>query len=231
MVKLDGNEATKMSNFDNLADQIAKVKPSGVEMDSYEPTNTALRACPTDENWQASSTLPPTPNQELCSCMTKTLTCVVSDDVKDDDMEDLFDTVCGYKGVCDSITPDAVKGVYGAYSMCNVKEKLSFAFDTYFQQQLAKGNGDTACDFKGSATKQSATEAEGQCSDLMNQAGEDGTGVVTSVPSGTGGSGDSATSTGAAANGMTAPGFDFGMLKLGAYLASAVMAGAGLILL
>ncbi|KAK2768691.1 1,3-beta-glucanosyltransferase gas1 [Arachnomyces sp. PD_36] len=233
LVKLDGDKATKMSDFENLADKIAKADPSGVQMDSYTPTNTALRSCPTiGDTWQASETLPPTPNQELCSCMSKSLSCVVSDSVKTEDLKDLFDTVCGYGDSCVGINPDATKGVYGAYSMCSDKEKLSFAFDTYYQSQLSKGNGDNACDFDGAATKQTATEAEGTCKDLMSQAGSDGTGTVTSAPSGVAGSGDSSeTSTGAASNLMVAPEFNFGMLKLGAYLVSAAMAGAGLILL
>lgn len=237
MVKLNDGKATKMGDFQNLADKIAKADPSGVQMDSYSPSNTALRSCPTiGDDWKASETLPPTPNQELCSCMSKSLTCVVADDVKENDMQDLFKTVCGYGDSCVGITPDATKGEYGAYSMCNVKEKLSYAFDTYYQSQASKGNGDNACDFKGAAKKQSPTKSEGSCSKLMDQAGPKGTGTVTSSPSGVAGSGsdsgsDSSTSTGAAPIGMVAPEFNFGMLKLGAYVVSAAMAGAGLILL
>lgn len=223
-----------MGDFKNLANQIAKVDPSGVQMDSYTPTNTALRSCPkTGDTWQASETLPPTPNQELCSCMMDSLSCVASDDLKDKELKNLFGTVCGYGDSCVGINADATKGIYGAYSMCNPKEKLSFAFDTYYQSQLSKGNGDNACDFKGAAKKQTPSKSDsGSCKKLMDQAGPKGTGMVTSSPSGVAGSGsDSETSTAAANPMMAAPEFSFGMLKLGAYIVSAVMAGAGLILL
>lgn len=235
LVKLNDDKVEKMDDFEDLANQIAKADPSGVQMDNYTPTNTALRSCPTvGDKWEASESLPPTPNQELCSCMVDSLTCVVSDDVKDKKMEKLFSDVCSYGDSCVGITTDATKGVYGAYSMCSGREKLSYAFDTYYQAQSSKGNGANACDFKGAATKQSPTGSEDKCKNLMDQAGPKGTGTVTSAPSGIAGTGsdsDSETSTGAAVHGMVAPEFNFGMLKIGAYLASAVMAGAGLILL
>lgn len=237
MVKLNGDKTQKMGDFENLADQISKADPSGVEMDKYTPSNTALRSCPTvGDKWGASETLPPTPNQELCSCMMDSLTCVASDDVKPGKMEDLFGTVCGYGDSCDGISTDATKGKYGAYSMCSGKERLSYAFDTYYQSQDEKGNGANACDFNGAAKKQSSKGSKGNCKNLMDQAGPKGTGTVTSSPSGVAGSGsdsggDSESSTGAAARGMVAPEFNFGMLKFGAYIVSAAMAGAGLILL
>lgn len=228
-----------MGDFKNLAEKINDAKPSGVKMDSYTPTNTALRSCPTvGDKWEASETLPPTPNKELCNCMMDSLTCVAKDDVKDKQMKNLFGTVCGYGDSCKGINTDATKGVYGAYSMCSPKEKLSYAFDTYYKAQEEKGNGDNACDFDGAAKKQSPSKSDGgSCKNLMDQAGPKGTGTVTSSPSGVAGagsgsgSGSEETSSGAAVNGMIVPEFDFGLLKFGAYLVSAAMAGAGLILL
>ena len=95
------------------------------------------------------------------------------------------------------------------------------------------GESDTACDFDGSAQTQSATEPSGDCSSLMDEAGDDGTGQVTSQPSTdgtTGGDGGSETSSSAAFP-TAIPAFNFGILSLGAYVVCGVMAGASIILM
>ncbi|WEW60603.1 hypothetical protein PRK78_006090 [Emydomyces testavorans] len=233
LVKLDGGKTSKMPDFKNLADQMKKADPTGVDMSKYTPTNTALRSCPTGDSWKASKNLPPTPNQELCGCMVKSLTCVAKDSIDDKALGDLFGTVCGLnKDACAGINADAAKGVYGAYSMCNPRDKLSFAFNSYYQAQASKGNGQNACDFNGNARKQSPIKPSGTCSSLVQQAGTDGKGTVTSVPTGTSSfSSSSSSSSSAAASPMAVPPIGFGLIQLGAYLICAVVAGAGMLVL
>lgn len=160
--------------------------------------------------------------------MVKSLSCVAKTDVNATGIADLFYTVCGLQqGVCDGITANGTTGTYGSYGMCNATEKLSWAFNSYFQKQ---NSNPSACDFSGAATTQAAASASGNCQALMSQAGSAGTGTVTSAP--TGGNGGSSTTTKkAAAGAVTVPRFDFGMLQLGAYVIGAVLTGAGMILL
>ncbi|KAF3490559.1 beta-1,3-glucanosyltransferase 3 [Arthroderma uncinatum] len=226
LVQIKGGEATRLTDFNNLKKQISKVKPSGVEMDAYKPTNTALSVCPTSSDWKASSEhLPPTPNKSLCSCMVKSLSCVAKSSITDKQLGKLFGTVCGSdKDACKGIDTDATRGSYGAYSMCSPIEKLSFAFDQYYQHQTAKGNGADACNFDGAATTQKAQKPSGDCASLVEQAGKDGTGSVTSGP------GSSSTSH-SAAHTTVVPALNFGFVKFGAYLFGAVLAGAGMILI
>lgn len=197
-------------------------------MNAYKPTNTAASQCPNSSAWKASSDhLPPTPNKALCSCMVKSLSCIAKSSITDKQIGQLFGEVCGAdKTACKGIDTDATLGVYGAYSMCSPIEKLSFAFNQYYQHQSAKGHGDTACDFDGAATTQKSEKPSGDCASLVNQAGTDGTGSVTSSPQS-----GSSTSSGAAANTIPAPAINFGIVKLGAYLFCAVLAGAGMILI
>ncbi|KAM5475279.1 hypothetical protein MauCBS54593_001755 [Microsporum audouinii] len=228
LVQVQNGKAKKLTDFDNLKKQISKVKPSGVEMNAYKPTNTAASQCPNSSAWKASSDhLPPTPNKALCSCMVKSLSCIAKSSITDKQIGQLFGEVCGAdKTACKGIDTDATLGVYGAYSMCSPIEKLSFAFNQYYQHQSAKGHGDTACDFDGAATTQKSEKPSGDCASLVNQAGTDGTGSVTSSPQS-----GSSTSSGAAANTIPAPAINFGIVKLGAYLFCAVLAGAGMILI
>ncbi len=229
LVSINGDTPSKLPDFTALSSQIAKITPSGVNSASYSPTNTQAQSCPaTGTAWQAASALPPTPNVDLCGCMVKSLSCVAKPDVNATGIGDLFHTVCGLQqGVCDGITANGTTGTYGSYGMCNATEKLSWAFNSYFQKQ---NSNPSACDFSGAATTQAAASASGNCQALMSQAGSAGTGTVTSAP--TGGNGGSSTGTKkAAAGAVTVPRFDFGMLQLGAYVVGAVLTGAGMILL
>ena len=204
-------------------------------MGSYQPTNTKLRTCPTSTtNWVAATNLPPTPNEELCSCMVKSLQCISVDNIDKNDIPDLFSTACDPENgskVCDGIQKNGTTGAFGAYSMCSSTQQLSWAMNAYFQQQAKANSANTnACNFGGKAVKQDAAQADGSCSNLLNQAGPSGTGVVTSVPTTTGSGGGSSESSGAAGM-MTIASFDFGMIKLSVYISVAFMAGAGMILL
>lgn len=228
------NTASKLPDFAGYSSQIAMVSPSGVNSASFTPTNTVARNCPaTGVAWEAATALPPTPNQQLCSCMLPALSCVAKPNANDTAVQSLFAEVCGLvQGVCQGITANGTTGVYGAYSMCNATEQLSWAFNAYYQSQKGTQNYD-ACNFNGAATTQAAASPTGSCASLVSQAGSAGTGVITSVPSGTGSSsGGSSTATKKGAAGMvTVPSFSFGMLSLGVYVMAAAMVGAGMVLL
>ena len=200
-------------------------------MNDYTPTNTAAASCPSvGSDWAAVATpLPPTANADACSCMMSTLKCTVKSSVSEKSYADLFGFVCGVQDgkYCAGINTNVTSGgSYGAYGMCNSTQQLAFVLDAY-----NKGVGD--CDFSGSATAvQAAATTAASCSALLNQAGVAGTGTVTSAPTGTGaGSGSSAGSSKGAAPGLSAPGFDTGLLGLGLYVSVAAMAGMGMVLL
>lgn len=232
---------SELPDYTALSIQLAAVTPSGVDAGSYTPTNTAPQACPTvDSSWQAVSALPPTPNQELCSCMDKALNCVPSSQVSNNTIGDLFGLVCGLsKNACAGIAANATTGDYGAYGMCNPMQQLGWALNAYYEEQLAAGNGASACDFSGSATTQAAVSPTGQCASLINQAGSGGTGTVTTAPTATGGSSGGSGGSGSSSTGKSAgvPGqstlasLNFGYLQMGLYMVCAVVTGAGMILL
>jgi 1,3-beta-glucanosyltransferase GAS1 len=208
---------------------MAKVTPSGVQMNAYNPVNTAPAACPSvGSKWGAkSSPLPPVANPQLCSCMISSLTCTVADNVKSDDYGKLFGQVCGFNGgsACAGIQHNATTGVYGAYGMCNPKEQLAFALNAYYNSASA-ANKAQACNFGGSATTKAAASPTGSCGGLLQQAGAAGTGTVTSKPTGAGASASKKSEAG-----ITLPSVSFGFLQFGAYFMALAAAGAGVVLM
>lgn len=225
------SKVTTLSDFSRYSTEIAKVTPSSINSASYNPTNTALAACPSVySEWQAvASPLPPAANPQLCSCMLNSVSCTVTDKTSEDDYGTLFSQVCGYSNgtYCAGIQHNATTGTYGAYGMCNPKEQLAFAFNQYYQAQSNKAS---ACAFGGSASTKAATSASGTCASLMSQAGTAGTGTVTAKATG-GATSTAKSSSKSSAGAVSIPHFNFGMLQLGAYIFGAALTGAGMILL
>lgn len=233
-MSLTGNTISKLPDYNNYKTEIVSVNPTGTASASYKATNSPA-ACPTvDANWASSSKLPPSPNEELCSCMMSTLECVLSSSASSKSYGDLYGELGQYKAL-DGVTGNSSTGVYGSYSMCSDEQKLSFALNDYYNSQSSQ-NKAKACDFKGMATTTSSSSPSGTCSSLLKEAAS-GTGVVTSSPDSTGSSGSGSSTGGAATSSglgmpMTVPGsVGVGAWQLGAYVAVAVFTGAGMILL
>ena len=202
-------------------------------MKDYNPTNTAAASCPSvGSDWQAASALPPTPNEQLCGCMSKSLSCVPSKQITDKNAGGLFDLVCGLDPeACLGIRANGKTGNYGAYGMCNANEQLGWVLNQYYSNQTRSGNGASACDFSGSASLQSAASPTGQCVSLISQAGN-GQGTVTTQPTGTAkASGSGAKSSKGSVGQVSAPSMNVGRWQLGVYVVVAIMSGVGMILL
>lgn len=167
--------------------------------------------------------------------MMDSLECTVKGKMDGEKVGEVFGTVCGYD-VCDGVSANATTGDYGAYSVCTPKEQLAYAMNVYYKQQKAKGNGASACNFDGAATTKTSSSPSGTCSALLKEAGSAGTGTVTSSPTGNANqvsaSGSASASGSEGAAHMVAPGaVRVGVWQFGAYLATAAVAGAGMILL
>ncbi|KAK2795715.1 1,3-beta-glucanosyltransferase gas1 [Onygenales sp. PD_12] len=201
LVEIEDGKAKKLKDFGTLKGQMAKIDPKGTTFDNYTAKNVELRECPSvTKNWKSSSEkLPPTPNRELCKCMVKSLSCTAKEDIDEEELGGLFNSVC--------------------------VEQLSHAFNTYYE---LNDRDSTACDFDGAAELQKAEEPEGNCATLIEQAGEHGSGSVGATPTGGDGDGDGEGGKSAASS-LAIPGFNFDVLSLSAYLVCAVVVGAGVV--
>lgn len=181
LVSIDGDDVKTLDDYNNYKSEILRVSPTSAASSAASASAHQL-SCPTeDKNWKASTDLPPTPDDGLCSCMESSLSCVVGDSVDSDDYSDLFGIVCGEVS-CDGINSNGTTGSYGAYSFCSSKQKLSFVLDLYYK---AQGSAARACSFSGSASVKSAS-TQAACSTALAEAGASGLGTVSATVSGSG---------------------------------------------
>ncbi|KAL4780251.1 Glucanosyltransferase-domain-containing protein [Aspergillus varians] len=238
LVSIKDGKASTLADFSYLSKQLASATPTGTKKGDYKPSNTALQSCPTlGKSWEATaSPLPPSPNEDLCKCMEKSLTCVAKSDISGKKLSSTFSTVCGYEDgkFCEGVNGNATTGVYGAYSVCTPEQQLSFAMNQYYE---AQDDSSDACDFDGAASSQSTSEPTSACSSLLKEAGTQGTGTVQASPTAASGT---AAGSGAADDADTSEGAGFalapgsvhvGVFQLSAYVATAIFAGVAMIML
>lgn len=220
---VDDSSVSTLADFGAFSSQIHSVSPSGVNSASYNPTNTASSSCPTvvPGTWDAaSSPLPPTPNVDTCSCMVSSLSCVAASNLSDEEVGTLFAQVCGYNSgsSCKGIARNTTTGTYGAFSICNATQQLSYAFDAYYKEQ---SSASTACDFDGKAQVVSA-KAQGSCSAVLQSA---------SASNSAGGVAETSTKKSEAGDSIVGASLGFGRLWLWGFSVIAGASGVGMILL
>ncbi|KAH3674682.1 hypothetical protein WICMUC_003098 [Wickerhamomyces mucosus] len=178
LVSIDGDSVSTLADFNNYKTEIAKVTPTSAVSSSVS-SSTAELSCPTEYSyWEASTDLPPTPDSGLCDCVEDSASCVISDDVSEDDYSDLFSYLCGVVS-CKGIQANGTTGEYGAYSFCSSKQQISFLMNLYYKQQ---GNAQ-ACSFGGSASLRTGVSTASVCSSALSAAGSNGANTISGTVS------------------------------------------------
>ncbi|KAK6461980.1 Glucanosyltransferase-domain-containing protein [Scheffersomyces coipomensis] len=189
----DGSIST-LVDFNNLQTQLASVTPSIATAAAESSVSLSPTSCPAlGINWQANSTLPPTPDADVCSCMVDSLNCIVSSNVNADDYADLFNYVCSVID-CSGISANGTTGQYGSFSPCSAEDQLNFVLNLYY---LENGSNNAACSFSGSATIKSAATAS-SCVAVLSSAGVSGLGSVSVTLGGSTATGKSSSGSGSA---------------------------------
>ena len=188
LVTVSGDEVSTLADFNNLKTELASIDPTSATSGSVKTTSLA---CPAEAStWRASAELPPTPDEAVCDCLDYTLACVVDSSVDEEDYSDLYSIVCGMTD-CSAISANGTSGVYGAFSYCGDKAKLSYVLNQYY---VDNGKHSTDCDFGGSASLVSTSTAS-TCSSILSSASAAVSNAATSTASGSdSASGSSSTS-------------------------------------
>jgi 1,3-beta-glucanosyltransferase GAS1 len=128
MVTVDGSTVTTSQDFDNLKEQYNKVSPPTTPTKSNAPAET-YAACPAQSSdLLASTTLPPTPNDNACGCVESALSCVYKPTTNNETLNnmvigELLDYSCSLLGQnggsCAEISASGSSGTYGLVSSCD----------------------------------------------------------------------------------------------------------------
>ncbi|RUS33693.1 Glucanosyltransferase-domain-containing protein [Jimgerdemannia flammicorona] len=157
-------QVTTLTDYDNLQKALAGVSPNGVNMDQFSSSRQGQPCPPASSSWRASTKLPPTPSEAVCTCMVSSLSCVSNGQVTmNDSVGKQLGIVCGMTS-CADITVDGTQGLYGKYSFCAPIDKLSYVYNAYY---VAQKKVPQACQFSGYA--QTATpqrQSDQGCTDL-----------------------------------------------------------------
>lgn len=226
IVSIDSSGAAKtQQDYAPLSTRLAAVNPSSTSSKDYKPTNSP-QACPgISANWKVKgNALPPTPDENLCECMFKSLSCVPDPDLDKEDYGEIFGFICGEDPkACAGIAGNTENGVYGAYAGCSAKHQLGYVLDAYYKGQ---NEASSACDFKGKAVVTKAANADGGCKASLASASSANE-VAATATSG----GSSASSSSFASPIAQRSFFSVGDLAVGLYAIMAMGVGAGMVLL
>jgi hypothetical protein len=180
LVSLNGTQISALPDFTSYSSQIAKITPSSTYASNYVVTNAVITSCPTEAAFSASPTLPPVVNQQICDCMISSLGCIAKPELDSGTAASLYENICGPStGKCPALHGDGSNGTYGAYSMCTGTERLSWALDVLYRDNAL------GCQNDENAAVQNSSSLSLECWNIINQAGESGTGTITSYPSST----------------------------------------------
>ena len=123
-ISADGSSVTTSSDFDLLKEEYSNVTFLNSPSQSAAGTPT-YPSCPAvDSEFLASSTLPPTPNNNACNCLENNLSCQFTPATNNYTaiVGELLDTGCSLLGMrggtCNDISSNGTTGVYGLVSSC-----------------------------------------------------------------------------------------------------------------
>lgn len=155
MVTIDGTSVTTGDDFNRLKAQYSNVTFPTVPSKSSAGSTQFASCPPNNSTWLASTSLPPTPNNDACTCLDGILSCVFTPKTSNTSaiVGSLLDFGCSslgsVGGSCADISANGSTGTYGRVAFCDPDTKLSFVMSEFYE---ATGRKATSCDFSGNAT-------------------------------------------------------------------------------
>jgi hypothetical protein len=138
-ISADGSTVTPSADFQSLLQEYSNATFINSPLQSGAGTPT-YPSCPAaNPSFNASSTLPPTPNDSACSCLEKNLSCQFTPSTNNVSaiVGVLLDDACSFLGSaggsCSDISGNGATGVYGRVSGCDPSTSFLCVIGLYSQ--------------------------------------------------------------------------------------------------
>lgn len=140
----DDQSIHELDDFETLSTAFNKVSLQILQKKNYtkelgNKNNFSINCPSLSPFWKANEKLPPTPNEEICSCIDTTLPCIVVPSKEAVNYESIFEYLCGEVD-CTDIKSDGSLGYYGEFSGCSTEQKLSLEISKLFLQRNENTN-------------------------------------------------------------------------------------------
>ncbi|EFI28656.1 1,3-beta-glucanosyltransferase [Coprinopsis cinerea okayama7 len=158
----DGSTVTVSEEFQNLADHYSAVTGPNSPSRNSVPASTYPACAASVAGFDASNTLPATPNESACNCLQSALSCQFTPPIADysDINGELLNIGCSLLGEsggsCDEIGGSGATGIYGRLSGCDPVVKLSYVMSQFYE---GEGRDARACSFSGNGTVNAAASS------------------------------------------------------------------------
>jgi 1,3-beta-glucanosyltransferase GAS1 len=188
----DGSTVTTSDDYNKLKAQYKSVSFITSPPQSSTPASSYSTCAAATDNFIASNTLPPTPNEGACDCLEDVLSCRFTPITSNYSVivGELIGTACSLLGQnganCDDIGGNGHTGTYGRLSGCDPSECFSYVLDTismfcpaiklsYTMSKFyeLQNRNQQACSFAGNGTvnanaPSSASAADSAASSCIN---------------------------------------------------------------
>jgi 1,3-beta-glucanosyltransferase GAS1 len=183
LVSISGTHVTPLADFTSYSSQIAKITPSPTFASNYVVSNTFTPSCSTGAAFSASPTLPPVVSQNICACMVASLGCISKPGLDPAIIAARYQNTCGTTSEnCPALHGNGANGTYGAFSICSIEDRLSWALDKLYEYTT----GGCYNDPYAVVTHSSYYPRSGaNCAEALYEAGPSGTGTITTFPTAT----------------------------------------------
>lgn len=142
----------KLEDFTIVQLRFAESRPIGIQRKSNSIGGATIECPAISQNWNGLLSLPPLPDKDKCECLESMLSCVINPDGGIHEL-DLLGEVCSEID-CQAINNDGASGIYGPFSGCSIKQRISYALNEFWKQN---SQDPEVCNFDSRAVLKSFT--------------------------------------------------------------------------
>jgi hypothetical protein len=197
MVEIQEGNLIPRPVYSTVSSQFAIAQPSAHRIEQYSPINTAPSTCSKlvlrnvldrstnrSTDIELSPNIPVAPSRRLCMCMMEQARCIAKE-TTNSEARSLLRNFCNraeMEPFCLGVKANLTIAQFPAFGGCNNTEKASWAFSKFTE---SKNNDPAACNSIDGTTQQpiGSKSQDSGCEDLLRQAGPEGTGTITYIPS------------------------------------------------